>query len=130
MRLETDLPDFLKAAPTITDLVAQRIFGVLREPGAKLPAVLIQRIFTHRQELFCGVSELVSADMQIDSFAIDGDGAWTLAKALRLLFKNFSGNMGPTRVDKVFLINEFPMIDPDPGIMRVVQTYNFWYVED
>lgn len=130
MRLETDLRDFLIAATAITDLVGERIFGMLREPGARLPAVLIQRIHTARQELFCGVSELVSADLQIDSFAIDSDGAWTLARALRLLFKNFSGNMGPTLVDKVFLINEFPMIDPDPGIMRVVQTYNFWYVED
>jgi hypothetical protein len=38
--------------------------------------------------------------------------------------------MGETFVDKVFLINEFPMVDPDPGILRVVQTYNFWYLED
>ena len=130
MRLETDLRSMLIAEPTITALVAQRVYGLLREPSAPLPAVMIQRIFTHRQELFCGVSPLVSADLQVDSYAINGDDAWTVAKALRLLFKNFSGNVGETQVDKVFLINEFPMTDPDPGIIRVVQTYNFWYVED
>lgn len=131
MRLETDLRTMLLAEPAIAALVADRVYGLLREPGAKLPALIIQRIFTHRQELFCGVSPLVSADLQVDSFGINGDDAWDLAKALRLLFKNFSkGNVGETFVDKVFLINEFPLTDPDPGIIRVVQTYNFWYVED
>jgi hypothetical protein len=130
MRLETDLRTMLIAEPTITALVAQRVYGLLREPGSPLPSVNIQRIFTHRQELFCGVSPLVSADLQVDSYGINGDDAWTVAKALRLLFKNFSGNVGETQVSKVFLINEFPLTDPDPGVIRVVQTYNFWYLED
>lgn len=130
MRLETDLRTFLITAPTIEALVAQRVYGLLREPQAPLPAVMLQRIHTWRGYSFCGVTPLADATMQIDSYAIDGDGAWTLARALRLALKNFNGNMGDTFVDAVFLINEFPMTDPDPGIMRVVQTYNFWYVED
>jgi hypothetical protein len=130
MRLETDLRNFLLTEPTITALVAQRIFGPLREPAAALPSVNVQRTHTLRQELFCGVSPLVSADLQIDSFGITGDEAWTVAEAMRLVFKNFSGTMGETRVDKVFLINEFPLTDPDPGVIRIVQLYNFWYLED
>jgi hypothetical protein len=130
MRVETDFRTWLLAETTITALVGGRIFGLVREPQAALPAINIQRIVTRRQELFCGVDPLVSADLQVDSYAIDGDGAWTLAETLRTVLKNFSGPMGATQVDKVFLINEFPLVDPDPGIIRVVQTYNFWYVED
>jgi hypothetical protein len=130
MRVETDFRSWLLAEPTISAIVGGRIFGLVREPQAALPAINIQRIVTRRQELFCGVDPLVSADLQVDSYAIDGDGAWTCAEALRTVLKNFSGPMGTTQVDKVFLINEFPLVDPDPGIIRVVQTYNFWYVED
>jgi hypothetical protein len=130
MRLETDLRNFLLASPSIAALVGPRVFGMLREPGAALPAVNIQRIHTARQELFCGVSPLANADMQIDSYAIDGDSGWSLAWALRQLLKNFSGAMGPTQVDKMFLTNEFPKIDPDPGVICVVQFYNVWYLED
>lgn len=130
MRLETDLRNFLIAEPTIEALVAQRVYGVIREPNAPLPSINIQRNHTMRQELFCGVSSLVSADLMIDSYGIDGDDAWTVAKALRLLFKDFSGDVGETVVKKVFLTNEFPLTDPDPGIIRIVQLYNFWYLED
>jgi len=130
MRLETDLRTFLTAEPTIAALVAARVYGLIREPGSKLPSVNVQRVHTARQELFCGVSPLVSGDMQIDSFGIDGDDTWEVAEALKLLFRNFSGSMGETTVKKVFLINEFPLSDPDPGVIRVVQLYNFWYLED
>jgi Protein of unknown function (DUF3168) len=130
VRLETDLRNFLIAAPAVAALVAQRVYGLIREPGSALPSVNVQRTHTLRQELFCGVSTLASADMQIDAFGINGDDAWTLARALRETFKNFSGDMGDTVVKKVFLINEFPLTDSDPGVIRVVQLYNFWYLED
>ena len=133
MRLETDVRDFLIGAPAIEALVSDRIYGLIRESGAALPSINVQRIHTVRQQLFCGVAPLVSADLQIDSFGINGDDAWTVAKALRKLFENFTGPMGnspQTIVDIVFLINEFPLIDPDPGVIRVVQLYNFWYLED
>jgi hypothetical protein len=130
MRLETDLRTFLIAEPTIEALVAQRVYGVIREPNTPLPSINVQRTHTMRQQLFCGVSPLVSADLMIDSYGIDGDDAWTVAKALRKLFENFSGDVAETVVKKVFLTNEFPLTDPDPGIIRIVQTYNFWYLED
>lgn len=130
MRLETDLRTFLLAAPSIAALVGARIYGLIREPASPLPSINIQRIHSVRQELFCGVAPLVSADVQVDSYSIDGDSGWSVAAALRALLRNFSGTMGATQVDKVFLTNEFPMTDSDPGVIRIVQVYNFWYLED
>jgi hypothetical protein len=129
--IERDMRRFLLAAPSIQALVGNRVYGMLREPSAALPAVMIQRAHTQRQELFCGVSGLADASMQIDSYAINGDDVWALARALRLLFKNLTKvTMGETLVDRMFLFNEFPMVDPEPGIFRVVQLYNVWYLED
>ena len=128
--IEADIRTFLLAAPSISALVAARIYGLIREPAAPLPSINIQRIHSARQELFCGVAPLVSADIQVDSYGIDGDTSWAVAKALKLLLRNFSGTMGASEVDKVFLTNEFPLTDSDPGVIRIVQVYNFWYLED
>jgi len=130
--METDLRDYLRGIPAITDLVSQRVYGMVREQGLKtqLPAVRIQRIHTNFYPTFCGTTELVDADLQVDSYGIDGDSAWALAKALKATLRDFSGNMEATSVDKVFLNNEFPLTDPDPGIIRVTQLYTFWYREE
>lgn len=130
--METDLRDFLLGQTPITAIVAQRVYGMVREQGVKvqLPAVRIQRIHTNFYSTFCGTTELVDADLQVDSYGIDGDSAWALARALKDTLRDFSGNMEATSVDKVFLNNEFPLTDPDPGIIRVTQLYTFWYRED
>ena len=130
--METDLRTFLLYQDPLTALVGQRVYGMMREQGLQqqLPAVMIQRISSARQVKFCATDKLVDADMQIDAYAISGDSAWAVANVLRSALLDFSGMMGETHVDKVLLANEFPLIDPDPGIVRVTQLYNFWYVED
>lgn len=132
--IEEDLPAFLLAQPTIAALVNARVFGMVRAQGTpaseQLPAVLLQRILTGRYPTFCATSPLVSCDMQVDSYGIGGEQAWGLARALRKVLLDFSGMMGATKVSKALLTNEFPLTDPDPGVIRVTQLYNFWYVED
>jgi hypothetical protein len=136
--LEQGLRVYLVADPSIAALVAARIYGLVREQGndvtlpigAQLPAVLIQRTSSIRQQLLCGTSPLVEADVQVDSFAMTGDDAWALAAALRAAMIDFNGNMGETYVDTVHLTNEFPVTDPDPGIIRVTQIYTIFYLED
>jgi hypothetical protein len=130
--IEADLRTFLLGEPTITALVGQRVYGLVREQGLaeQLPAVLLQRIHTNRFTTFCSTTKLVDANMQVDSFGIGGTDAWTLADALRHLLIDFSGMMGTTEVSKMLLANEFPLTDPDPGVIRVTQLYNLWYVED
>ena len=97
MIFEAELRSYLLTIPAITALVNDRVFGLLREPAADLPAVLVQR---------------------------------ALAAVLRALLIDFTGTMGGAYVDRVLLTNEFPLNDPDPGVIRVTQLYNFWYVED
>lgn len=128
--LEADIITHLKTLPAITDLVGARIYGILRQQSQDLPAILIQRVQTTRQVKFCATDKLVSTDMQIDAYDKNGDSVWALAAAMRAALIDFTGTMGATYVDKVILSNEFPLNDPDPGVIRVTQLYNFWYQED
>jgi hypothetical protein len=130
MILESEMRLFLLSLDAITALVVDRIFGLVRSQASALPALLIQRTQSTRQVKFCGTDKLVSADIQIDSYGITGDSTWGLAKAVRSALIDFTGTMGEAYVDQVTLTNEFPLTDPEPGIIRVTQIYQFWYVED
>jgi hypothetical protein len=127
---ETDIVSWLATIDPITALVSDRIYGLYREPSSALPQLMIQRIATLRQPLFCRTCKLVSAEFQLDSYALTGQDAWNLAKAVRRALVDFGGQMGATLVDKVFLTNEFALVDPDPGDIRVTQLYTIWYQED
>lgn len=131
MMLEEGIVEYLSTVDTVTALVGQQIYGIRRPQGIRpLPEVLIFRAVTERQELFCGTNPLVMASMQIDSYADSATVAGTLARALRQTLRRFTGNMGGVYVDDVFLTNEFAVDDPEPGDIRMVQLYNFWYRED
>lgn len=138
MILETGLRTYLLSQTSITDIVLARIYGLVREQGndvslpinQQLPAVLIQRISSIRQQTFCGTAPLVETDIQVDSYAMTGQDAWALAEALRAVLMDFNGTMGETYVDTVHLTNEFPLTDPEPGIIRITQLYTMWYLED
>lgn len=128
--LEVDIRDFLAGIESIAAVVENRVFGVVRPRNTPLPQVLITRVTTTRQNTICGTSTLVSCDLQIDSFALQGQDAWQLATLVRRALMDFSGTMGATSVNKIFLTNEFPLTDPEPGVLRVTQTYNVWYYEE
>jgi hypothetical protein len=130
MNIEAGLRSFLLAAPALAALVGPRVYGLLRPQTSDLPAAMIQRITTARQVLFCGTDKLVEVSLQVDAFAMTGDVAWGVADALRALLVDFTGMMGAVYVDQCTLENEFPLVDPEPGIIRVTQLYHLWYVED
>lgn len=131
MIFEEGLLAFLLEVPELQSIVNDRIYGMMRPQDGveQLPAITTQRITTQRQQLFCGVDNLVSADFQLDCYDMGG-GAYDLAKAVRKTLENFSGSMGDVVVQQAFLTNEFPANDPDPGVIRVTMLYNFWYLED
>ena len=130
MIFEEDFLTFLKAS-SVNALCNGQIYGLQRPKGERpLPEILIQRASTVRQKLFCGTSNLVSAQIQVDSFGLQLDQTLGLARALRLLLVDYTGTMGDTYVEDVSLDNEFPTVDADPGIFRITQLYDFWYAED
>jgi hypothetical protein len=137
MMLEDAIREHLLAVEPLLELLAINsafpgIYAMIRPQSSPLPSVLISRSTTERQTLFCGTDTLVATDIQIDSYAGDG-AAFDVAKQVRLALLGFTGTMGTdpgVAVDQVRLVNEFPLTDPDPGVIRQTQLYSFWYQED
>lgn len=131
MMLEEGICQYLLGVEAISALVGIRVYGLSRPQGKRpLPELLISRTQTSPQQLFCGQDGLLSAQVQLDCFAMNVSQSGQLARAARQSLRNFSGNMSGVSVDEVFLANEFQLDDPEPGTVRMVQTYTFWYQED
>jgi hypothetical protein len=112
--------------------ITKRFYAWTRPQNSdSLPDVLITRAATLFQQTSCGTDSLVSGQMQIDSFAMNGLVAVRLAQVLKAALDGFStGMMGDTYVDRVIIDNEFATGDPDPGIARMTQLYTFWFKEN
>jgi len=129
--LEEGIRSYLMTIGDVTNQVGEQIYGIIRPQGIRpLPELLVTRSATRNQQLFCGTNPLRQADMQIDCYAIDGMTCVALAKSVRDALIDFVGMMGDVVVDQVTMENEFAVNDSDPGTIRMVQLYNFWYVED
>ena len=138
MILEDAILQYLSTFAPLVELLgiqdsAPAVFTVLRPQASTLPCVLVTRTQTERQTLFCGTDNLLAADFQIDSYASDGT-VYDVAVQVRKALLNYVGTMGTDSpgvyVDQVRLQNEFPLVDPDPGVIRMSQLFNFWYQED
>lgn len=132
MLLEQGLRDYLLTRGDVVALIHNRLFNMVRGQTEGLPAIVVQRTNTDRQVLFCGTDSLARADIQLDCYALSPQDAWGLAAAVRAALVDFTGTMGDPNgvyVDQVTIANERPLTDPDPGIIRIIQLYNVWYLE-
>lgn len=136
--IEIGLARFLEAdagvAALVVDSALKRIFPLLipehvRGDPKKMPCLVYQRIATSRTATFCGTDSLVNVSMQIDCYALNYVSAKTLADAVRRRLVDYTGSMGDTHVDRVFIDVEFDLVEQDTGLFRVSQTYSIWFVE-
>jgi Protein of unknown function (DUF3168) len=122
---------YLNQIPEIQALCGNRIYGARRPQGERpLPEILISPITRTGYWNFCGPADLVSCDLQIDSYGYGLADAGAMAKQLRKTLDDTSGIFGSVVVNKVFLSNQLGAVDTDPGTVRMVQTFTFWYLED
>lgn len=131
MILEVGIYQFLRTRPAINAIVSGRIFHMVASQQAALPRLVMQRLVIEPPvRTQCYTSKLQRAHVQIDSYSQKIEDSYILARAVRNEIIDFDGFMGAVRVQNVQLSNESPLVDPDPGIMRVSQTWLFWYLED
>jgi hypothetical protein len=95
----------------------------------KLPCLVYQRIARFAGSTFCATDDLVSAEFQIDSYALNYLDARRLAAAVRERMVDYTGLMDDVQVDRVSLSTEVDLLDPVPGLFRVSQSYTIWYRE-
>ncbi len=79
--------------------------------------------------MYCGTSRLTAGTFQIDSYAEQYVAAVSLAAAVRAALLDFQGMLNGVPVRHAFVETEGDLLDPEPGIFRVSQTWVIWYSE-
>jgi len=129
----------LSADTSIADLLGDpprtRIYRGLipqKQPGqkAKMPAVVINISTPDRQVANCGTVGTVMSRLQLDCYDLTHDGAWAVAAEVRSTLLDFRGMLGGTvLVRSASLENESEIVDLEPGLYRVLQTWAIWHKE-
>lgn len=85
---------------------------------------------TQRDVSYCGTQRLVRSVIDIDCYSQAYDTARALAAAVRGALADYSGLMGGVAdVRTANITSEADLLDIEPGIYRVAQTWSIWHVE-
>lgn len=132
--IEQGIYERLRDDAAIAALVSGRVFPVLipesRAHGeSATPCVVFTLNHQARSLTVCDASSSVEGTYQIDSVSQSYFEAKEIADAVRLSLNSFTGPMGGTPVDRVLLETAQDLVEAEPGLYRVSQTYIFYYQE-
>jgi hypothetical protein len=97
----------------------------------QLPCLVYAVVGETRNKTYCGTSKLVMATLSLDSYAMKLSQARQLSSAVRAAIIDFRGVMGgKVRVRDVTHEATLTLLDMEPGVMRVADTYTLWYEEE
>lgn len=139
---EDALFQFVAGQPTVTQYIGAaprtRFFKLKQPQATKTPAMTQQRAGRTTQQLPCGPDGAVLIQLQVDTYAKTWAEMAGCAKAFRRALEGLAypvylgsgdspGNQ--IRVKLAALVNEFDSDDPEPGICRRTQFWEFWVFE-
>lgn len=135
--IEAGLTSYLSGHAVVGPLLKSgaHVFPLLipehvRSERGQLPCLVYQRVGTNRDKSFCSTDTLANVQLQIDLYSVSYKTVKELARDVRQALVDYTGSMGDTHVDKVFIDVEFDQIETDTGLYRVSQTYTFWVQEE
>jgi hypothetical protein len=122
----------LAADASVAALAGTRIYPLMipqhvYNEASKLACVVYQRTGMDLPINTCGAEALAGTSMRIDAYARSYGVAAQLAAAVRDALVNFTGPMGTVHVSRVNLESELDLLDIEPGLYRVSQTYSIWH---
>jgi len=120
----------------LTALISTRAYPDTLPSTPTYPAITFQQISEEELDTFAQPLTLIGVTYQINAWDTTRKGAQTLAKQIRLAFKNFKGVMGGTGgvvvsgVEKVSNMSDFYR-DSDGKTLAFTQVMDFqiWYQE-
>lgn len=132
--IQEGLYTFLAASSAVATIVGTRIYPLMIPQHAydeltKLPCLVYARVSVDRQPKFCGTDALARSLVRVDSYARSYADATALAAAVYDALIDYSGAMGSETVKKVLADSEFDLLDVEPGLYRVTQTFSIWHIE-
>lgn len=134
MSIKRGLYAFLSAEAGIAAIAGDRIWpevipDQVFDTASKRPCLVYRRNSAARSVTFCRTVGLIASTFDIDCYAKTYDGAEQLAAAVRSALTDYTGMMGSVPVNRVFLDQDFDLLDIEPGLFRVVLTFTIWHDE-
>lgn len=97
----------------------------------RTPCVVFNRGTVDRQVRYCGTDGMVRTSVTLDCYATSYTAARSLAQVVRESLVDFRGQLGGSLpVSAASLVNEFDLVDIEPGLFRVSQTWDIWHAEE
>jgi hypothetical protein len=127
MSIESDIFTFLKADTSLFTGAAGGIYGLMAPESVKVPFLVFNKVTTQWGSTLCGPDGIQRDVFQFDSYDKGYAGSLALAALLRGTLVGFKGVMGSTHVNDILFDNEIQMLDPEPGLYRVLTTLFIWH---
>jgi len=89
--------------------------------------LVYQRIVTTQEYAHDGHLGLITARYQFDAYADKKQDALLIIEELKTLLDDYVGNMGETKVQGVFIVNEFDTFDSGSDLFREEIEFNIQY---
>lgn len=128
--------------PIIGSGTVRRVFPIVipqRDPKAtpEVPALVYAFSGVARGVSYCGTDRLARSSVTIDCYATRYHDARALASAVRSALLDFRGAMGDASQSPTVTVNvrtanittEFDLLDIEPGLYRVSQSWEIWHEE-
>lgn len=115
---------------SITDLVSNRIYPMIRNQKSGLPAITYQVISGVRNYDLTGPNGLVESRIQVNCFADDPLEAGELAAVVRAALNGHRGGAAGVHIETMLLEDqgELPFIDPENEDQNVFAKMMDFYV--
>ena len=110
--MRSDLRAALLAAPDVAAMVGARVYPNIRPQASPLPALVLTVVSGRRDYHTRGVGTLKTRRVQVDVFASTAQDAEDLSNATEEALSGFSGVVGGTRFQGVFLDAERDGFEP------------------
>ncbi len=129
--IEQSVATILTTTAGVTAVVEQRVHPLIipqNERGvAAQPCLVYQVITRERSKTRCGTIDLVRTSMQIDAYGRTYASAKAASEACVAAMLDYRGTVGGVTIKDVALSAEIDLMDPEPGLYRVSNTFEIWH---
>jgi len=125
--IEAGLVTLMEATTAITDVTAERIYGVQLPQKPTVPAIVITNITGEDEYSATGALDLIPVRFQIDCYAATLDASIALGNIVNALLSGFKGAAGAETIQGSFLKNRKDLYDSETENHRRLLEYDMKY---
>lgn len=113
----------------LSGVAGGRVYAHNLARGVTLPAVTYMKVSGPRDQTMQGPSGLVSARIQVSSWAASYGAAKTLSDSVRQALDGYMGTTDGVRIGGIELVNETDQYESEPNVFQVIMDFRVKHSE-